>query len=556
MRLPISLMSFLVGASVPALAITLSGKVIDQSGAGKAGVVVSFQGATAKTGVDGTWSIPVPDGSAGISRQLSNGRQVITGGGHLVLDEGHLRVSLSGYDLMGRPRSANSTTLLPSETVSGISARRQVTSGIDTFQYLWNGNRFLRDTASVSRSGIIAIFDTTANDSIIYGWLTDARDSQVYRTVKIGSQTWMAQNLNYVTDSSWRAAYGRLYQWAAAMDLASTYNSTTWDGNLPHQGICPSGWHVPSDAEWSLLVQYVDSASSGTKLKANSSLWSMSIGYDAYGFSILPAGFRYWYDGEIENLGFEALFWSSFESDASHAYNREVNSDNPSVGRLNSPKLSGSSLRCISSSDSSTSNSSNTSTGDSASGTFTDTRDGQSYKYVKIGTQTWMAQNLNYKVDSSWCPVGVASNCVTYGRLYQWAAAMGLASTYNSTAWDGNLPHQGICPSGWHVPSDAEWSTLVQYVDSASSGTKLKANSSLWITNTGTDAYGFSVLPAGLRYNEGAFYSLGGNAAFWSSSEITASNARNRYFYYNNANINRYDYNDKLLDFSLRCIEN
>jgi len=204
-------------------------------------------------------------------------------------------------------------------------------------------------------------------------------------------------------------------------------------------------------------------------------------------------------------------------------------------------------------------------TGDT--GHFTDSRDGQSYKYVKIGTQTWMAQNLNYQVDSSWCYGGVASNCSTYGRLYQWAAAMDLASTYNSATWGGSLPHQGVCPSGWHIPSDAEWQTLEVSVGMSAAtaartgwrgtteGTSLKANSSLWSTNTGTDAYGFSVLPAGYRNDDGAFYYLGDYAYFWSSSEYAASSAWYRYFDYDGAYVDRSnDY--KPFGFSLRCVQN
>jgi len=204
-------------------------------------------------------------------------------------------------------------------------------------------------------------------------------------------------------------------------------------------------------------------------------------------------------------------------------------------------------------------------TGDS--GTFTDSRDGHVYKYVKIGTQTWMAQNLNYQVDSSWCYGGVAGNCSTYGRLYQWAAAMDLASTYNSATWGGTLPHQGVCPSGWHVPSDAEWQTLEVRVGmiaataattgwrGTTEGTRLKANSSLWSTNTGTDAYGFSVLPAGYRYGGGSFGSLGNNADFWSSSEYVASSAWLRYFYYDYAYVYRNYSNNKSFGFSLRCLK-
>jgi len=204
-------------------------------------------------------------------------------------------------------------------------------------------------------------------------------------------------------------------------------------------------------------------------------------------------------------------------------------------------------------------------TGDT--GHFTDSRDGQAYKYVKIGTQTWMAQNLNYHVDSSWCYGGVASNCATYGRLYRWSSAMALSSHYDSTTWGGSLPHQGICPSGWHVPSDAEWQTLEVSVGMSAAtaattgwrgtteGTSLKANSSLWSTNTGTNVYGFSVLPAGRRGSDGPFYFLGFDALFWSSSEYAASYAWSRAFDCDLAYVSRVDFY-KSYGFSLRCLEN
>jgi len=201
------------------------------------------------------------------------------------------------------------------------------------------------------------------------------------------------------------------------------------------------------------------------------------------------------------------------------------------------------------------------------SGTLTDSRDGQTYKYVKIGSQTWMAQNLNYKVDSSWCYGGDASNCATYGRLYKWAAVMDLASTYSSTTWGGDLPHQGVCPSGWHVPSDAEWQTLEVSVGMSAEtaatadwrgtteGTKLKANSSLWSTNTGTDAYGFSVLPAGYNSYDETFYYLGDYAYFWSSSEYNASIVLGRGFGPAAANVYRCLLS-KSDGHSLRCVRN
>lgn len=194
-------------------------------------------------------------------------------------------------------------------------------------------------------------------------------------------------------------------------------------------------------------------------------------------------------------------------------------------------------------------------------GILTDSRDGQCYRTVKIGTQTWMAQNLNYKVDSSWCYANSADSCSKYGRLYQWAALMGLDSSYNDKLWSGMLPHQGICPSGWHVPSDTEWTTLITFVGGeAIAGARLKSMRGWRLDDTGssgngTDAFGFRVLPAGMSYD-----SPGSDAEFWSSSEGgSTTGALIRYFNYGN------DYggdavtrggDNKVDGNSLRCLKN
>jgi len=215
------------------------------------------------------------------------------------------------------------------------------------------------------------------------------------------------------------------------------------------------------------------------------------------------------------------------------------------------------------------------------SGSFTDSRDGQTYRYVTIGTQKWMAQNLNYRntTESSdtvgACYNNSADSCAKYGRLYTWAEAMGLAPGFNSVLWGGSLPRQGVCPSGWHVPSDPEWSILTAYVGESTAGTKLKSTSGWRIDTTrtlvangdkidttitvtdynGTNDYGFNVLLAGNRSNAGPSNPRGLNAPFWSSSENDAFNAWYLNFSYTNASVDSY-YNYKADGFSLRCVQN
>ena len=135
-----------------------------------------------------------------------------------------------------------------------------------------------------------------------------------------------------------------------------------------------------------------------------------------------------------------------------------------------------------------------------------DSRDGKTYKTVKIGTQTWMAENLNYSTESSYCPNGAASNCSKYGRLYAWTVAM------------------ESCPSDWHLPSKAEFETLINAVGGHSVGGKILKSSSGWdnaiygVCCNGVDSYGFSALPAGLRWWNSGFGHFSDFAIFWSST--------------------------------------
>ena len=148
------------------------------------------------------------------------------------------------------------------------------------------------------------------------------------------------------------------------------------------------------------------------------------------------------------------------------------------------------------------------------------------YRVVQIGTQKWMAENLDYKVEGSVCYKSSADSCVKYGRLYNWATAMKVDTRYNERFWEGSdKKHQGICPDNWHIPSSAEWSTLLNYVDSSEStaGTKLRSTSGWYdggwgYAGNGTDEYGFSALPGGGGSAIGDFANTGSYGHWWSAT--------------------------------------
>jgi len=171
---------------------------------------------------------------------------------------------------------------------------------------------------------------------------------------------------------------------------------------------------------------------------------------------------------------------------------------------------------------------------------------GKVYKTVVIGEaikawdnpQTWMAENLNYDAPGSKCYDNSEDNCDIYGRLYDWKTA------------------KAVCPQGWHLPSDAEWTTLTDYVESQGrctgcAGTRLKSTSG-W---NGLDTHGFSALPGG--YGSGtSFVNVGDSGNWWSSTEYESYSyfAYNRGMYYGNSNVNRNEGGKEGL-LSVRCVQ-
>ena len=405
---------------------------------------------------------------------------------------------------------------------------------------------------SVTSSSSTTIEDPRAsylNPNINYGEMTDPRDGQVYKTVKIGDQVWMAQNLNYddsvktpsLKENSWCyndsleycEKYGRLYSWAAAKD------------------VCPTGWHLPSEDELDDLIDSVArSASVGKSLQTK--LWDS--GTDAYGFSAIPAGRRDdsgWYTGE------SAAFWSSTAESKGYAFYMFIfASGNARLGVLS--EKYGASVRCIQGeviADSSSSGKDSLNFDWSIPkenylnpnihyDSLVDDRDGQVYKTVGIGSQVWMAQNLNY-ADSVqtpslkgliWCYGNDSAKCEAVGHLYSWSAAIDSVALANDPAnplicGRGKLCEmptrvQGVCPNGWHLPDTTEWENLFAAVGGRSTASDVLRSSDGWYYNkNGTNAYGFTALPAGYGGDGCSFGGDTSNGFFWTATQTGEDDA-------------------------------
>ncbi|MCX6834968.1 MAG: thrombospondin type 3 repeat-containing protein, partial [candidate division Zixibacteria bacterium] len=410
---------------------------------------------------------------------------------------------------------------------------------------------------------------TTASSS---STVTDI-DGNVYQTVTIGTQVWMAENLkvthyrngdaipivtdgatwiglatgaycNYGNDMNNVATYGRLYNWHAVVDS---------------RNIAPPGWHVASDAEWKQLEMYLGMSQTGAdqtgwrgtdeggKLKETGTTHWLSPNTGATnesGFSGLPGGYRY-LGGQYYDVGSHAVFWSSTEASSGFAWCRNLSNAYSGVHRYDGGKEDGFSVRCV------------------KDPTVTDI-DGNVYRTVTIGNQVWMAENLkvthyrngdailNVTDSAGWIGLTTGAYCnynndidnvATYGRLYNWYAASDI---------------RNIAPEGWHVPNDIEWQTLVNYLGGdAIAGWKMKESGTAhWLPpNTGaTNEYGFTALPGGYRGWYGIFADLGNYATFWTSTVISSTYAWYRSVSYDNPEVSHYD-SKKHYGFSLRCVK-
>ncbi|MDD4847536.1 MAG: fibrobacter succinogenes major paralogous domain-containing protein [Bacteroidales bacterium] len=374
----------------------------------------------------------------------------------------------------------------------------------------------------------------------------------VYKIVTIGNQTWMAENLKtskyndgkdipYIEDDyDWTKTQVGAYCWynndtTFGEKLGALYNGFAVD----EEKLCPNGWHIPSDEEWTELESFFQrdkkNKTAGYYLKSKRKE-----------FKALPGGYRLDANGLFNYVTFSGFWWTSTEADPEYNESkvnwiRGLFAHNDNVCRDYHSKNHGHSVRCIQDPK------------PIEYGTVSDL-DGNSYKTVVIGKQTWMAENLKttkyndgttINLLKQHSPSSDSANGVycwfnhqssykkMYGALYDWYA----------------INTKKLCPSGWHVPSDVEWKKLINYIKeeghALSEGTILKS-----------DQYGFSAVSGGCCYSDGGtFNSLGSYGYWWSSSENGILEAWSYNMYYEQDYVGKNNFN-KHCCLSVRCVRN
>lgn len=399
-------------------------------------------------------------------------------------------------------------------------------------------------------------------------------DGNEYSTVQIGSQCWMAENLrathyydgmnisHHTPNQSLISSYGLYYDsWAVTRN--SSNNSSSLVGL---QGVCPLGWHVPSNSEWNQLINYAKSMSQYNcdnnsdyvaKALAGNTGWNTSdvtcaVGNDLssnniLGFGAVPAG--YWSSSYVQHGGENSYFWSATINNGSRSsvvmgYNVATIYISPNNAGISSVRC----IRDISNTDY------NWQPQPCPNATTVTDVDGNIYNTLQMGSQCWMAENLrtthyadNTIIDNG---NGLATsntsgyyyqpttsqvpnyNLSTYGLYYNWAAVMHGASASTTNPSDV----QGICPTGWHVPNIAEWNHLFDFVgeyrqfqcaEDSNGIAKAMCSTSDWETSTMgcavgnnplyNNTTGFNILPTGY-YSGGNTYNLVGSAAIFSAT--------------------------------------
>ncbi|WP_297946532.1 FISUMP domain-containing protein [uncultured Fibrobacter sp.] len=331
--------------------------------------------------------------------------------------------------------------------------------------------------------------------------LVDSRDGESYRTVYIGYQHWMAENLRYRADESDTAKagkYGRYYSWTTAMDTAESpcaFELCKFS-RVQRQGICPDGWHLPSADEWEIFIDELRKLDSDPfKVVIDEKDWGES-GNNLTGFTALPTGY---YSGGTRYRSFQAHFWSSSVPRAGSVYpeyasHLKITEDNIGINSIE--KYVEMPVRCIE-------NSEESELLDyliqkeysGAYGELLDPRDGKKYKTVVLENREWMAENLDYETPASVCG-GAADSCAKYGRLYP------------------DSEYRSVCPDGWRVPNDSDFLALRLFSGFGYVMGHYMKSTSGWVVSdsvkevydgNGANVWGLNILPQGV-YSDSLSY--------------------------------------------------
>ena len=317
--------------------------------------------------------------------------------------------------------------------------------------------------------------------------IPEVTDPSAWAALTTGAWCW------YNNDSANGPTYGKLYNWYAINDTV-------------HGGIAPVGYHVPTDTEWSTLLTYLGGASvAGNELRETGLCHWNPINTSATnttGFGAIGAGVRF-PNGTFNYLKDDAQFWTSTEDTSTNAWRYYIYQTDV-VQRFSLNKKYGHSVRLV--------------------------KDCECVAgQVSIGTQIWTCQNLNVSTyrngviipqvtdpavwgtltTGAWCYYNNdPANEAVYGKLYNWYAV--------------NDP-RGLAPTGWHVPTDAEWTVLTNYLGGLGvAGGKMKeVGTSNWISPNidATNSSCFTGLPGGARNSGGFYTSIGNYGEWWSSTE-------------------------------------
>lgn len=356
----------------------------------------------------------------------------------------------------------------------------------------------------VSTTGVLAAPQT--------GMVTDSRDGQSYKTITVGSQIWMAQNLNYEKEGSFALKKPLQMDRNDPMTKFESGRFYTWKDA---DGICPEGWHVPTADDWKYFSSNSGVDPQGRFVNVASEKWLLAGKYlekekhgnDAVGFEAMPYGlfaptegnwihlqpfhkkasdFAAALGGEGTLMNGSADFLGSEKADDEHFVGYSVHL--PSAGvALEFVDGSAYPVRCV-----------------KQYRYITDERDGQKYPVVKIGKQQWLAENVRFHTPNSLCIVDESQNC--RDRYYSFSEA------------------KKACPMGTRLPTAGDFQELDKYMESIGlkdGNSKADFLGSFWWDSSNKS--GFTAKPSGLIVRNGDSKNVrilhqGSETFFWSSS--------------------------------------